>query len=93
MSSGQSDDLNHLRSRIDQVDAKLIQVLKERFELVEKIGQYKKQHNLPALNQTRWLEVLAKLEERAKEEGLDYQTLEEIWNIIHKYSIKIEEKI
>ena len=50
-------ELELLRGKINSVDEKLIELLSERFLLVEEIGKYKKSQNIPALQSGRWNEV------------------------------------
>jgi chorismate mutase len=65
------DELQRLRSKIDELDAKLIEVLAERFRLTGRVGQYKLEHNLPFRDQAREDAQAARLVELAKQQGLD----------------------
>ncbi|MBI2798559.1 chorismate mutase [Candidatus Saccharibacteria bacterium] len=46
--------LDQIRADIDVVDKALINDLKRRFELTHETGVYKKTHNLPSLDNTRY---------------------------------------
>ncbi|MBE6131983.1 MAG: chorismate mutase [Erysipelotrichaceae bacterium] len=46
-------ELNELRKQIDKVDKQMAELFEERMNLVKKVGQYKKEHNLPILDKER----------------------------------------
>lgn len=50
--------LDSLRKRIDEIDKDLLRLLELRFQVVKEIGTYKKEHNLPILDEKREKEVL-----------------------------------
>jgi chorismate mutase len=58
--------LDDLRKKIDTIDIAIIELLAKRFAVVKKIGEYKKLHTLPALDISRWNELVALLKNRAK---------------------------
>jgi chorismate mutase len=86
-------DLTFYRAQIDEIDEKLLQLLAQRVEVVKQVGIYKKQHNLPALNQNRWQEILNKLRTLAKNNNLDEDLIVDLWNRIHEYTLSLEEEI
>ena len=49
-----------MRRQIDQIDKSIITLLKKRFIIVQKIGKFKKQHNLPIINGKRERELATK---------------------------------
>ena len=53
-------ELKDLRNKIDQIDQELVTLIEQRLEVVKQIGDYKKKHNLPILDQNREQEVLDK---------------------------------
>lgn len=53
--------LEEYREQIDEVDEQLVNLIAKRFEVVAKIGEYKKAHNLPVFNPAREEEVLRKV--------------------------------
>ena len=50
--------LYQLRTEIDVIDAQIIALLAQRFDVVKDIGTYKKAHTIPCLDDARWREVL-----------------------------------
>jgi len=56
--------LKDLRDKIDNIDDKIIALLKERFAVVKDVGEYKKLHGLEVLNQGREAEILNKITDK-----------------------------
>ena len=54
------NQLELLRSRIDTLDAELLEVLSSRMEIVREIGRYKRDNNVTALQISRWTELMNK---------------------------------
>lgn len=52
--------LNELRKEIDAIDKEMCHLFEKRMNVVKKIGEYKKLHNLPVLDETREKEVIEK---------------------------------
>lgn len=63
--------LESLRQSIDTLDEKLVALLAQRFELTGKVGQLKKQHQLPATDAARETAQMARIEALAAQHGLD----------------------
>ena len=47
-------ELQNYRESIDKIDIQIIELLSKRFEVVKKVGEYKKLHNIPPLQPERW---------------------------------------
>ncbi len=75
-------DLNDLRTSIDNIDAALLALLAERFRVTEKVGQYKKEHGLPAKDLAREKLQYARLAKLAKQANLDPAIAHKIWEQI-----------
>lgn len=83
--------LQNYRHQIDQIDAQIIDLLSQRFEVVKKVWEYKKLHNLPPLQPERWEQVLSSKKQLAKQYWINPDFVENIWNEIHSEALKIEE--
>lgn len=62
-------ELSEIRKEIDILDDKLVPLLKERMELARKVAEYKKEHNMPVLNQKREDEILEEVGKASEEYG------------------------
>lgn len=95
-SSSSSDDvynraLEELRSNIDDIDSRLLSLLEERMQVSRRIGNLKKDHNISIVQADRWGAVMENLRSDAEKIGLDKSLVEEIFSIIHEYSVKAQE--
>ena len=52
-------NIDDLRLRIDEIDKDLMRLLELRFQVVKKIGDYKKEHHLPIFDAKREADVLS----------------------------------
>ena len=58
-------ELSEIRTKIDAVDDRLLDLFLERMALSEEVALYKKEHRLPILNKAREREILAKVTQKA----------------------------
>ena len=87
------EEINEYRNQIDLYDENLIQILKNRMEISEKIGAFKAKHNLSILQSVRWGELLLNNLNKAQKENLSEQFALQIFKLIHQESINIQEDI
>ncbi|PTQ97934.1 3-deoxy-D-arabinoheptulosonate-7-phosphate synthase [Mucilaginibacter yixingensis] len=88
-----SSKLDELRKQIDKIDDLLIQKLAERMQIVEKIGQYKKDNGITILQVGRWDEILQKRTGYAKALKLNPEFTEKMLEMIHSESIRKQTEI
>jgi chorismate mutase-like protein len=86
-------NIQQLRKNIDELDKNLMNVLIQRKKLVQEVAEYKKFHQLPPLDPSRWQEVLDTRTEWAIELGLDPEFVVDLFNRIHEYALQIEGEI
>ena len=80
-------ELEQLRSQIDVIDENLLDVIAERMAVVEKLGEFKKEHNLTILQQPRWEQIQQIVSEGARNRGLDPAFVEELFQLLHQAAI------
>ena len=86
---GQDDViLQNLRKEIDVIDDELLNLIAKRMNVSEKIGEFKKEHKMTVLQMDRWKKVLEGNINKGVSLGLDEDSVKEIFEIIHKSSIK-----
>jgi len=85
--------LDILRRKIDKLDDEILEILHQRFTLVETIGNYKKKNNVTVLQPNRWQEILTKARQTALELNLNPDFVEKIFKTIHEESINSQTKI
>lgn len=85
--------MDELRKEIDKIDDLLIQKLAERMQVVEKIGQYKRDNGVTILQVGRWDEILQKRTNYAKALKLNTEFVEKLLEMIHSESIRKQTEI
>ncbi|GMO36090.1 MAG: bifunctional 3-deoxy-7-phosphoheptulonate synthase/chorismate mutase type II [Candidatus Azobacteroides pseudotrichonymphae] len=83
-----TESLTELRQQIDEIDAELLSVLAKRMRISKEIGQYKKEHNMPVLQTSRYDEILIKRSIQAEEMGMELGFLKKILEAIHEESVR-----
>lgn len=64
------DRLEELRKEINEIDLEMAKLFEKRMHISKEIGEYKKEHNLPILNEKREQEVIANNLSNIKDESL-----------------------
>lgn len=77
-----------LRDKIDMCDAELIEVLARRMAVSREIGEYKRRHNLPAVQIHRHDLIMRDREARAADEGLSPRFMRRIMELVHEESVR-----
>ena len=65
-------DLEEIRSRIDHIDRKLVELIEERLEIVKEVALYKKENNMKIFDRKREEEVVDKNLSNVKNEELKH---------------------
>jgi chorismate mutase len=84
------EDLNVLRDKINDFDNSIIETMASRMEVVKKVGEFKKEHNLPLCDRKRQEEVLKMRVEQGKNGGLDEKFVKDLYNLIFNEAIRIQ---
>ena len=85
--------LNTLRTQIDLVDNKILEVLGKRMKIADDIGYLKKDNNVSILQSQRWNEMLEKMILDGKENKLSEEFVLTLYKAIHQESISHQKKI
>lgn len=87
----EDDELRALRSEIDRLDDNILTLLTERMAIAERIGAYKRQHNLCILQPTRYRQLLDERMALGAKLGLDEKLVHELFSSIHEASILLQQ--
>ena len=82
--------LKNYREQIDTIDTEIIYLLSRRFSLVEEIWNIKKENWEKPLQSKRWNSLLNNLLLEAEDKNVNKDLIKNIWELIHKESLKIE---
>jgi chorismate mutase len=88
-----NDKLADLRNSIDKIDDLVIQKMAERMQIVEQIGNYKRDNNITILQVNRWDEILNKRTSYARALKLSTEFAEKLLELIHSESIRKQTEI
>jgi chorismate mutase len=81
------NDLDSSRKKIDEVDARLVELLAERFSLVEEVKSIKQSSNHAFRDEDRWQEIIVRLDELAEKNGLEPKGVQAVFEQIHNYAL------
>ncbi|WP_030147835.1 chorismate mutase [Mycetocola saprophilus] len=76
------EQLNRLRSSIDNIDSALIHMLAERFRCTQAVGELKAEHQMPASDPGREKRQVARLRALAEDAQLDPAFAEKWFNFV-----------
>jgi chorismate mutase len=86
-------NLDTLRKSLDNIDAALIILLAERFKITQEVAWYKKENNLPAIDETREEHVINIAKEFAEKSGLEPAIAEKFLRLIIDEAVVNHKKI
>ncbi len=81
-------ELAGLRQQIDEIDDALWQLIQQRLEVAQTIGEYKRTHQMAVLQSGRYENLLNRRLSWAKEHNISEATVREIMEAIHTESVK-----
>ena len=87
------EKLRIIRKHVDGLDEKLLSLLAERLALVSEIGTIKKENNVMIFQLKRFFEILKTRKALGDDLGLPKDLVHELFELIHKHSINIQNKI
>jgi len=87
------NQLNTLRTQINVLDNKLVELLGKRMKISNSIGLLKKENNVAILQNKRWNEILANMILEGEENDLSEEFMLRIFKAIHQESINHQKKV
>jgi chorismate mutase len=85
--------LDTLRATIDQIDSQLVNIIASRRDIVEQIGEVKLEKGITILQFKRWFNILLDRTEQGKALGIDEKFIHELFQLVHKFSIDIQQDV
>ena len=82
-----------LRDQIDKLDDRMINLLEERMQVSEKIGNHKKDNNITILQTKRWDDMLKNRLILGTRKGLSEEFMIKLFRSIHQESINHQTKV
>ncbi len=87
------DKLTQYRNMIDEIDDELLNVLKKRMNVIEQIGQYKKEQHITIFQLERWQEILRTRSQWAEKLGIPRAHVEKLCILLHEESIRLQTEV
>ena len=84
------DSLHSIRNRLDDLDRRLVEALAERQQLVAEVAALKADPTLPLQDVERERELLARIAELARANGLDSYFVESLYRRILEHSVRFQ---
>jgi chorismate mutase len=86
------EKLQDLRRALDHLDDQMLDVLQERFSIVDQIGAHKRAHHLSVFQSDRWKEVMDSRTEKGIKKNLSEKFMKELLYCVHEESVKRQER-
>lgn len=87
-----SGKIAELRQKIDEIDEKILLLLKERIEISKKIGEEKRRHGIPPRDFERENEKYKQITEKALQLKLNPEEVKRVYRGIIDMSVHAQEK-
>ena len=87
------EEIEKLRSKLDEIDIKLLELIMKRIDIVRLIGSIKKRHNMPITDKDREEEVYNKVVKFALLHNMDSYQVKIIFREIMMLSKKVQNKV
>ena len=88
-----SDELDDYRKQIDVIDNQIIDLLKDRMNISEIIGKYKRERNITVFQSNRYNKLMESRIETALHAGVNSEFISKIFKAIHEESVNRQEKV
>lgn len=88
-----NENIEQLRTQIDVIDENLLMELGSRMKISQKIGEFKKSHNIAIVQSARWDSILSTMIEKGRDYGLDEAFITAVFTAIHDASVAEQNKI
>jgi chorismate mutase len=82
------DILESMREKIDSLDLQLLELLSQRMEIIEHIGEYKLKNNMAIIQLRRWEEMIKMRVEVGERLGLSPKYVKDLLRLVHKESVR-----
>lgn len=92
-SQSELNTLGELRQKIDWIDDQLMDLFEQRMQIVEVIGEYKKENNISILQNKRWEDIIYKSIAKGAKKGLSREFINKTFKAIHQESINHQMEI
>ncbi len=86
-------ELEGFRAEIDAVDSQIVEALAKRFEICQRVANFKKQHGIAMMQPERVEAVKQRRRELAMQYGLDGDFMVALYSVIIQETCRMEDEI
>ena len=86
-----SNDIKKIRSQIDEIDIKILNLISDRKNLVTKVVKFKQRNEI--VDEERINDILTRLDEEARKRGVPQDLVKKLWQSMIKSFISYEREI
>lgn len=86
-------DLNELRARIDDVDKRILDLVRERLDLCVRVAEHKREQDLPMMSPHRLDAVYERAARYADEHGLNKEFLRDVMELLTHETCRVEDDV
>lgn len=84
-------ELDKFRHKVDLLDTQIIELMAERFGIIDQIGEYKKERNLAVYQPDRWQDVMQSRINEGMKRNMTEKFMKSLLFAIHEESVKKQE--
>ena len=92
MANTNSEALEALRAELDDIDRRLLNAISDRMNVVLRIADYKRVHDVPVMQPDRMKLIRKRVEDFARENNLDPAFLDGLYDAIFEETCRVEEE-
>ena len=81
-------ELDSFRQKVNLVDAQLIKLMADRFQIIKQIGEYKREQNLAIYQPNRWQDVMESRIRAGVNKGMTEKFMKSLLFAIYEESVK-----
>lgn len=87
------DTLSEFRQRLNALDADLVRLLGERYEVCRAVAEYKREEGIPMMQPARVQEVKERSAQAAVRHGVDPEFARKLFGLIIEEACRLEDQI
>lgn len=91
--TGIMDQVQFIRTKIDEVDRRLLDLLAERIALIENLGELKCENNVSVLQLDRWRNIIENAMQIARQHGMNEEFIRNVFIQVHDEAIRLQSKM
>lgn len=91
--TGIMDQVQFIRTKIDEVDRRLLDLLAERIALIENLGELKCENNVSVLQLDRWRNIIENAMRIARQHGMNEEFIRNVFIQVHDEAIRLQSKM